>query len=105
MVVYENAAIYIETATSLNDKITKIDAVISALLSTALKSAANDHITEYNLDDGQTKIRTAYRGTAAIMNSIKEFETIKQMYVNQLNGRVMRLVDGKNFIGNRNGRW
>lgn len=101
MVVYKSADIYIETATSLRDKITKIDAIITALTATALKSAATDNITEYRLDDGQTKIETIYKGTDAIFKSIHAFEKIKQMYINQLNGRSMRLVDSKNFPNGR----
>lgn len=105
MVVYNSAAIYVASATSIKDKIKKIDAIITALYDTALKAAANDNITEYMLDDGQTKIQTTYNGTAAVFNSIKNFEQIKQMYLNQLNGRMVRLVDGKNFTLGKNGRF
>lgn len=102
MIIYDSAYLYIESATSLKDKITKINAVIDALMITALKAAASDNITEYWLDDGQTKIKTQYRGAAAIQSSIIAFERIKQMYVNRLNGRMFRLMDSRNFIGNGN---
>lgn len=104
MVVYDSADIFIETAKSLKDKIIKIDLVLDALMGTALKSAANANISEYWLDDGQTKIKTVYTSTTSVMQSIKSFETIKQMYINQLNGRVVRLVDSKNFTRNYGGR-
>jgi hypothetical protein len=97
MVVYDSASIYIEGATSLCDKISRIDTIIDALMTTALNAAANDNIEEYWLDDGQSKIKTIYRGTGQIMESIKSFETIKQLYVNRLNGRVVRLVDSKSL--------
>lgn len=97
MVVYDSAQIYIDSCTSLKEKITRIDQVIDALMSTALKAAANDNIDEYWLDDGQTKIKTIYRGAGAVMESIKSFEAIKQMYVNRLNGHVVRLVDSKSL--------
>lgn len=97
MVIYDSASIYIEGATSLCDKIARIDTIIDALMTTALQSAANENIEEYWLDDGQSKIKTIYRGTAQIMESIKSFETIKQLYVNRLNGRVVRLVDSKSL--------
>lgn len=100
MEIYDSSSVYIEKATSLQDKITRIDAVISALLTTATKAAANDHLTEYMLDDGQTKIQTTYRGTDEIFKSIQAFEKLKNIYVNQLNGRVFRLTDSKNFTGN-----
>lgn len=98
-VIYDSAAGYIESATTIEGRITAIEAIITALLTTAANAAANEYITEYSLDDGQTKIRTAYRGTAAIMASIKSFESLKQYYMNKVNGRVFRLVDGKNFTG------
>jgi hypothetical protein len=97
MALYDSAAIYIDSADTLKDKITRIDAVIDALLTVALKAAANENITEYSLNDGQTQIKTAYRGTDSVMKSIQAFEAIKQMYVNRLNGRHIRLMDSKNF--------
>ncbi len=97
-VYFDSASIYIESATSLCDKIARIDLVIDALLTNALKAAANENISEYQLNDGQTIIKTVYRGTAAVMKSIRDFEAIKQLYVNKLNGRMVRLVDSKYFI-------
>ncbi len=97
MVEYDSAAVYIEGAVSLRDKISRINEVIDALIKAATAAAANDGISEYALDNGQTKIKTVYRGTAAIFNSIKDFERLKQIYVNRLNGHVTRLVDSKNF--------
>lgn len=104
MVYFDSAYKYIDCASTLREKITKIEAIISALEDTALKAAANDNITEYSLNDGQTIIRTVYKGADAVLRSIEAFEKIRQMYINRLNGRVMRLVDGKNFTGRRNGR-
>lgn len=104
MVTYDSADIYIQCGTTLREKITRIDAIIEALEATALKAAANDNILEYSLNDGQTVIRTVYKGADAVLRSIMAFERIKQMYVNRLNGHTFRLVDGKNFTGGRNGR-
>jgi predicted translin family RNA/ssDNA-binding protein len=98
MVVYNSASIYIESATSLRDKITRISAIITALEDTALRAAAGEDIEEYWLDDGQTKIKTVTRGLDKITASIQAFEKLKQMYVNRLNGRMIRLSDSRNFI-------
>jgi hypothetical protein len=103
-VYFDSADVYIQCASTLQDKITRIDAIITALEDTALKAAANDNISEYSLNDGQTVIRTVYKGADAVLNSIMAFERIRQMYVNRLNGRVFRLVDSKNFTRRRNGR-
>lgn len=94
---YDSAAIFIDTATQNCDKVTKIDLILDALYTNALKAAANDNITEYSLNDGQTIIRTTYRGAAEVMKSIKSFEALRQMYLNRLNGRMVRLVDSKSI--------
>lgn len=104
MQIYDSAQIYIASATTLREKIVKINAIIDALESTALKAASTDNITEYSLDDGQTKIKTAYRGAAAIEASILAFTRIRNRYINELNGRMVRLVDRKSFNQGRNFR-
>ncbi|MFN8317152.1 MAG: hypothetical protein U0T32_11965 [Chitinophagales bacterium] len=97
MVEFDSSKIYIEQAANIEEKILRIDAVINALLLAALDAASNDGISEYWLDNGQTKIKTVYRSTAAIYASIEAFRKLKEYYVNQNNGRVFRLVDSKNF--------
>tara|TARA_R110002167_G_scaffold110087_3_gene280327 strand:+ start:4469 stop:4768 length:300 start_codon:yes stop_codon:yes gene_type:complete len=97
MVEYDSAAIYIQSSTALCDKIEKIDLIITALEETALSSAANDNIEEYWLDDGQSKIKTRYKGTDEIFKSIYAFEKMRQIYVNRLNGRVVRMVDSRSL--------
>lgn len=98
MVVYDSSAIYIDSATTLNEKITRVKAIISALETAALTAAATGNITEYSLDDGQTKISSMYRSPLEIQQSIQAFEVILQRYINAKNGRVIRLVDSSNFI-------
>lgn len=97
MIYYDSAAIYIDSASTLREKIVKVSAIITALEDTALHAAANAGIQEYWLDDGQTKIRQSYRSSKEVEASITGFETIRQRYINKLNGRMVRLVDYKNF--------
>lgn len=104
MVIYDSAQIYIDSATSLREKVTRIDAIIDGLFTAATKAAGGENISEYSLNDGQTQIRTVYRGIESIKASINSFEALRQMYLNRLNGRVMRLVDSKNFTGCNGGR-
>jgi signal transduction histidine kinase len=105
MVIFDSADIYIEGAASLQDKISRIDQVIDALLTNALKAAAKQNISEYSLNDGQTQIKTAYKGTESVMQSIMAFEKLKSYYVLKLNKTGMvRLVDGKNFVNKNNWR-
>lgn len=97
MTVYDSADIYLESKTTARAKIAAIEAIINALLASAAKAAAGENITEYWLDDGQTKIKTIRRSSKEIEGSIAAFTRLKQLYINQVNGRVMRLVDSKNF--------
>jgi hypothetical protein len=101
MVVYDSAAIYIDSCASNEAKIAAIDNIINTLMTTAATAAADQNITEYTLNDGQTQIKASYRSVDSIFNSINSFEKLKQMYINRLNGRVVRLVDGKNFTRRR----
>lgn len=97
MAEFTTADIYVSSATTLREKITRIDAIITALEAAALTGAATGQLTEYSLDDGQTKIKTAYRSMDEVMTAIMSFEKLRQMYINRLNGRMVRLVDSKNF--------
>lgn len=105
MEVFESADVYIECGTSIKDKIDRIDAIIDTLLSTAVKSAVKDGVSEYTLNNGQTTIKTVLKGTDSIAASIQAYNKLKQIFIQQLNnnsvGRVVRLVDSKNF--NRGG--
>lgn len=103
MVLYDSAKIYIESCTTLEAKIAGINLILDALESTALEAAGKGDVTEYSLDDGQTKIKTVYRSPMEVANAITAFETIKQRYVNKLNGRVVRMIDSKSFTRRRNG--
>lgn len=100
-VIYDSAGIYIASRSSNLQKVIAIDAIISKLEEMALISAGTINIDEYSLDDGQTKIRTKYRSGADIATSIMDFMRIREIYVNRLNGRQIRLIDGRNFTGRR----
>lgn len=102
MVYFDSSAIYISSAKTNTDKVKRIDAIIIALEDAALQAAANNGITEYTLDDGQTTIKQGYRSTIEVLNSIIGFERLRQMYLNRLNGRMVRLVDSKSFRYGRN---
>lgn len=97
-VYYDSAQAYIDTATTLRERIDRLSAIITALETSALKAAGTGNMSEYSLDDGQTKIRTVYRNAEEVANAITAFERIRQMWWARLSGRHTRLVDGKNFI-------
>ena len=93
MAIYNNISLYLEDATCLKDKIVKLDAIITALEDSALKGAEAQDIDEYWLDDGQTKIKNVFRDPNQIFNAIINYEKMRQIYLNRLNGRGMRLID------------
>jgi len=95
MVIYDSADIFVDEATDLRGRIDRLRLVIDALESSALKAASGGDITEYQLDDGQSKIKTTKGDSASIARSILAFEKILQMNVNKLNGRAIRLVDSR----------
>jgi len=104
MVEYDSEVGYIESKTDARSKITAIDAIISQLLTTAAKAALSEDVTEYWLDNGQTKIKTVRRSVAAITASIAGLRQLRQVYIQEINGRVTILRDSKNFTGPFN-RW
>lgn len=98
-VIFEKASDYIESCTTINAKIAAIDAIILQLLNTAAKSAESGHMDEYWFDDGHVKIRSKYRNVTQVESSITGFQRLRNMYVNMKAGRVIRLMDSKNFNG------
>mgnify|MGYP007115160362 CR=1 FL=1 len=84
MVVFDSADIYILGAPTMCEQLARIEAVINALYATAIKAAANGNISEYSLDDGQTKIRTVYKDASSVQASILAFERLKQDLINKI---------------------
>lgn len=98
-VIFESAAAYLETCTSIDAKIAAIDVIISKLLTSAATAAESGHLDEYWFDDGHVKIRSKYRNVTEMSRSITGFQQLRTMYVNQKTGRIVRLKDVSNFIG------
>ena len=99
MVIYDSSYKYVTSCADLRTRIARIDAIITALEETVLLAATNATVTDYMLDDGQTKISETYRDPAAVAVAINAYERIKERYINKLNGRVFRAVDSKNLNG------
>ena len=79
---------YLGTKTSVKARIVAIEALIDAILLKLADTVGNADISEYQMDDGQMKVRTAYRSPEEATKGIERLEKMKQMYLNQLNGRV-----------------
>lgn len=86
------------TRQELLDRIAEVDAVIDALYTTAITSVTNGHIMEYDVDTGQNRQRVKYSSVSQVTTAIKDYEKIRQMYVNRLTPNIVRLSDSKNFL-------
>ena len=85
---------YIESATSLKERLTRVCNIIEALEIRVVDVAVgNADIDEYQLDDGQVKIRTKYRSVEDMEKAITAFEKLKERILNKLNGRCTVLRD------------
>ena len=77
------------------ERLDAIDQLIEMTILKQLDAVTNNDpsISEYQFEDGQVKIRTAYRTSNDFKIALASLETIRQIYVNRLKGRVMNLVD------------
>ena len=74
---------YIQCKTTLATKISAIDALIDAMELTLLESIGSANYGEYQLDDGQMKVRTVYRSPADVTRGVLELEKLKFRYVSE----------------------
>jgi hypothetical protein len=102
-VIYLNLDGNLESCTSIQARIDKVNAIIDALFTTALKSVQNGHRVEYSLDDGQSKQRVVYSNMDQVTKAIEDYEKIKIALQNQLVGRQFRNIDARNLKFRRNG--
>lgn len=99
--IFESDTAYIQSATTIEEKIAKIDEIIDALYEQMLKLAqTNTPINEYMLNDGQTIVKGIYRTSTSIVNTINILTMQRNRYANK-GRRVYQMVDVKNFTGRR----
>ena len=97
MATYDTLGHYVIASKSIQEKITNLDSIIDMLLDTSILAAGSAHLDEYNLDDGQTKIKTIYRSASQVAGAIDAFEKIRTRCINKLNGRTFVLRDAKSL--------
>lgn len=88
---------YIESKTTLREKIESIDNLISQMELQALDAIGTSGTASYSVDDGQMKVSTEYRSMDDISKAINSLEKIKQRYINRHNGSVMILRSKSNY--------
>lgn len=95
--IFESPKIYLSSARTLQERIDRLELLIDAMILSTLNVVSgedyNPNVSEYQLNDGQMVVRTIYKTNNDVFSSIKQLEGIKQMYMNQLNGRVNSLRD------------
>lgn len=93
---FESPRLYIRGASSLQDKICRLDAIILAMMDEMLVSATGEGTSEYSLNNGQTIIKESKRSVAEMGKSVEELEALKNIYINEFNGHSVRLVNHEN---------
>lgn len=103
MVSYESCTSYISSATSIKEKIAKIDDIINAMLDASLVAAeSNGDISSYELDTGQSRIKTTYKSMSELSLGIEKYRQLRNLYIAELQnrgGRVTRLMGSQNIRG------
>jgi uncharacterized protein (UPF0335 family) len=83
--------IYIESADSMIERVERLEQIIEALEIRALAVVGDADVEEYQIDDGQVKIRTLYKSSESIAKAIMAYEKLRNKLLNKLNGRNMAL--------------
>jgi len=88
---------YIESGSTLLERIKLIDQLIDKMLLSQLEATEgkDPSIAEYQMNDGQMFVRTRYRSNSDLESGILSLERLKQTYINRLNGRVFLLRNQK----------
>lgn len=86
-----------QSCTTIQQILDKIDAIILALLDTALKSVQKGDKVEYMIDTGQTKQKVVYSSVSSVTKAIQEYRVIRAGYAAMITGREFRNVDHRNL--------
>lgn len=86
-----------QTRAEICAQIVQIDAIISALLVTALLSVSKANVVEYEINTGQTKQRVEYSDPKQVTDAIENYKRIRGMLRADLTPRRVQLRHGKNF--------
>lgn len=86
---------YFEEKSKLIGKIATYDLIIEGMEKAILESTVSGHLVQYELDDGQMKVRTMYRSIKDMTSAMQGLIKLRQMYVNKHNGSVVVLTSGK----------
>lgn len=91
---YMSITQYFECKSKLIGKIQTYDLLIEGLETAMMTSIESGHIVQYEMDDGQMKVRTQFRSVKDITIAMDGFIRLRQDYINRYNGRATVLRGG-----------
>lgn len=102
-VIYTNIPAYLASCKDLLDEIAAVNAMLAGMRIAIIKAITTSKFEEYKLDTGQTKNEVRYRSLTELEAAYEGLIKLRKLLYSDLNatrqGRVQRLVDGKNFQG------
>jgi len=101
-VIYTNIPAILEACGTLEARVAMLDTILSGMETAMLKATSTGQFEEYKVDTGQTKNEVRYRSIGELSEAYKNLLKIQEMLYTRINarrqGRIMRMVDGKNFM-------
>jgi len=85
---------YFECKSKLIGKIATYDLLIEGLEQAILESTVSGHLVQYELDDGQMKVRSNFRKISDLVDAMTGLQKLRQGYINRYNGRITVLKGG-----------
>ena len=85
---------YFECKSKLIGKIATYDLLIEGLEKAILESTVSGHLVQYELDDGQIKVRSNFRKISDLVDAMTGLQKLRQGYINRYNGRITVLKGG-----------
>lgn len=101
MATYTTLGEYLLSNEALLDELGTIREIIRVLRASMLDAAATANIEEYQLNDGQTIIKTVYRDPKQIQGALEMLQRDEQKIINKGVGRVSKLRDSNSFFVNK----
>lgn len=91
---YTSISAYFEDKSKLIGKIATYDLLIESMEKTLMAGIESGHLLQWELDDGQVKVRSMYRNVKDLTEAMNGLIKMRQYYINKANGRSIRLVGG-----------
>ncbi|MFO0089978.1 MAG: hypothetical protein ACK518_04180 [bacterium] len=85
---------YFEQKSKLIGKIATYDLLIESMEQTLMTGIESGHLLQWELDDGQMKVRSMYRNVKDLTNAMEGLIKLRQYYINKHNGAVTVLRGG-----------